>query len=262
MDRGMRLLISLSLRELKELNNVSNYLKGTLSNKIELDISRLARSSDFERFVPLLAIELEDHLRDRVEYIRVAGSIDKDVIDRLLSLIDYLDIDKLILDYENDVEKLYNVVDEAALYGVRVIWRLRHELPIDEAAEIADELAPHRFRVCIDVSGKRSIRDFVRQLLGLGGYIEVIYLDNKSAEKRGLPIFHTEGKINYVKVFKILKCVNYERDLVLKYRRSFYDAYARDIELAESIMGSVGSQVVDSRTKRLVESILREMMNL
>ncbi len=258
----MRLLISLSLRKLKDLEKLEKHIGTLTPSKVELDISKMVTSEDFERFIPLIAVELEDVLKDRVEYIRVSKASEKGVIERLLSLLDYLDVEKIILDYIEDTEKMLNIVDEASLYGVKVVWRVKKDLTIEEAAEIANELAPHKLRICIDVSSKRSIRDFVRQVLGLGGYIEVIYLDNKTTEMRGLPIFHPEGKINYVKVFKVLRCVSYERDLILKYRSSFYDSYMRDIQLAESILSSVGSQVIDSRTKRLVESVLREMMNL
>ncbi|NPB00336.1 MAG: hypothetical protein GXO10_03080 [Crenarchaeota archaeon] len=258
----MRILASLILRKLKDVEKIEKYVKMLHPNKIELDISKMVMSEDFERFIPLLAVELEDLLSDRVEYIRVSKTLEKNIIERLLNLIDYLNVEKLILDHVDELEKMVSIVDEASLYGVKVIWRVRKDLTPEEAAEIANELTPHKLRICIDVSSKRSIRDFVRQVLGLGGYIEVIYLDNKSTEMRGLPIFCTEGRINYVKVFKILRCVGYERDLVLKYRSSYYDSYMRDIQLAESIISSVGSQVVDNRTKRLVESVLREMMNL
>ncbi len=258
----MRILTSLILRKLKDLDTIGRYLSAQSFTKIELDISRLVISDEFEKFIPLIAIELEDVLRDRVEYLRISKVSNKNIIDRVLSLLDYLDIDKIVLDYVKDTDTIYDIVDEASLYGVKVIWNVGPDFTMSDASELANSIVPYKLRLSIDVSSKRSIRDFVRQILGLGGYVEVIYLDNKSSETRGLPIFHPEGKINYVKIFKVLKCVNYEKDLILRYRPSFYDTYTRDLQLAESIISSVGSQVVDRGTKRLVESILREMMNL
>ncbi len=258
----MRLIASLKLRNLEGVKKFEKILEILSNIKFELDLTKFIVSEDFQKFIPLIASEIEDIFRDRISYIKVLKYQSKDVIERLLNLLDYLNVDRVILKVPEDVDHMVDIVDEASRYGVKTVWRFSKIESFETLSDIANSIAPYKLRIAIDVAGRRSVKDFTRELLMSSGYVEVIYLDNKDGSSRGLPIFHTSGKINFVKIFKILKCVGYDRDLVLNYRPRYYLDYVRDIELAESVISSVGSSVVDKFTKKLVEDVMREMMNL
>ncbi len=78
---------------------------------------------DVDKFLPALAVELEDlGLRIgqvRVGYLRRRGGD----AERFMALLDYLNVDSMVARPGiNDVNTLAELLDEASMYGVRVIW--------------------------------------------------------------------------------------------------------------------------------------------
>ncbi len=259
----MRICASIALRSIKDAEKVEPVIRLLENVPLELNITGLVRGSDFDKFLPLLAVELQDLVQtEQVQYIRANVRPERGLVERLLALMDYLDADKLVLPRPEllDVDLMFDIVDEASKYGVKIIWNFSKLESIDLLNEIANEIAPYRLRIATDIATKRSLREFTRKFLEASGYIYVTYFDNKTEGQRGLPIFHERGKINYVKIAKILTCIRYEGDIVLRYRPEYYGYYRSDIDLLSTVLTSVGSQVVDDKTKRFVESVLREIV--
>ncbi len=258
----MRICASIAIRSIRSARRLEPVLRLLENTPLEINITGIVRGADFESFIPLLAVELEDLVNvEQVQYVRTSTRPERGLVERLLSLLDYLNVERLVLSAPEDLDSdlMMDVVDEASRYGIRVIWRLPSAVTVDELNRLADELAPYRLRIAMDVASRRSVREFARSFIEASGYIYVMYLDNKSRRERGLPIFCEKGKINYVKIAKILTCVRYEGDVVLRYRPEYYGHYRGDIDLLSMILSSIGSRVVDEKTKRLVESILRDI---
>ncbi len=259
----MKILISFKLPKLEKVKLFEKMVNYIPNSRIELDITKFVSSEDFTKFIPLIASEIEDYLGDRVEHVKMMSKsyIDSDLIERVLNLLDYLNVSKIVLKIPENIDNMIDIIDTASRYGIKTIWKISKVSSIEELNDIANNISPYRLRLAIDVASRRSVREFTKDLLTTGGYLELIYLDNKTSEERGIPIFSSRGRINFAKIFKILRCVGYDRDLVLNYRPKYYNEYSRDVELAELMLLSIGSKVVDKLTRRLVEDVIREMMN-
>ncbi len=257
----MRICISIRVENTKKLEKLKPILDITESTPVEVNLTQLVKSEDFEKFIPLLAAELEDYLQDRTSHVKVLLPPEPGLIERLLNLLDYLNVERVVLKLPDDTKIMFDTVDEAARYGVKVIWKINKQ-HIQNVNELANEIAPYRLRLAMDVASRKSVKEFTKDMLYAGGYVEVIHVDNKHRTERGLPIFDERGLINYAKIFKVLRCIQYDKDIVLNYRPEYYGYYRRDVDLSYTVLHSLGSSVLDERTKRFIESVLREVMNV
>jgi len=257
----MKICASVAVKSLKEARKLEPLFKLLENVPLELNITGIVRGPDFEKFIPLLAVELEDLVQvDQVQYIRVSTEPQRGIVERVLTLLDYLNVERLVLPRPEpvDTDLMFNIVDEASRYGIKVVWKFPKIESLDTLNEIANELAPYRLRIAADIHVRKSYRKFARKFIEASGYIYVTYFYNRTERELGLPIFHERGLVNYVKIAKILTCIKYEGDIVLRYRPEYYGHYRSDIDLLSTILASVGSQAIDEKTLRFVESVLRE----
>ncbi|MCG2892153.1 MAG: hypothetical protein L7H00_01330 [Vulcanisaeta sp.] len=229
-----------------------------LSTPVELDIRGLP---DLDKFLPLLAVELED-LGLRIEQVRVGYLRRKGDVERLLRLLDYLNVDLMVArPAMRDVESVAEVLDEASMYGIRVTWEFgvgRVLRTPEEVFEFANNVAPHRVRLALHVAREGGLRDFVRRFVELSGYVKTIYFSNKRGGVFGLPIF--DGSIDYLRVTKILQVLRYEDNVVLQYQPSYYSRYATDVEVLSTFMNSLGNEAADRRLIKSLERIVGEVL--
>ncbi len=257
----MRICISIRIESTKKLEKLRPVLELTESTPVEVNLTQLVKTEEFEKFIPLLAAELEDYLQDRTSHVKVLITPEPGIIERLLNLLDYLNVERVVLKLPDSTDVMFDTVDEASRYGVKVVWKMPRS-KIQQVNELANEIAPYRLRLALDVASRRSVREFTRDMLYAGGYVEILHLDNKKSGERGLPIFDEKGLINYAKIFKVLRCIQYDKDVVLNYKPQYYALYRRDVDLSYAVLHSVGSTVLDEKTKRFIESVLKEVMNV
>ncbi|ADN50459.1 hypothetical protein [Vulcanisaeta distributa] len=244
----MELLISVKpIRDLPKLNT-----------QAELDIRGY---SDINKFLPALAVELED-LGLRIGQVRVGYLRRRGDAERFMALLDYLNVDSMVARPGiNDVNTLAELLDEASMYGVRVIWEfgvgdfLRSP---GEVTELASEVSPHRLSLALHVARERGLREFVRRFVELSGYVKAIYFSNKRGGSFGLPIF--EGSIDFLKLLKVLQVLRYDENIVLHYLPSYYGRYGVDLEVLNSFINSLGGGGADRRLIRSIERIVSEVL--
>ncbi|WP_054841686.1 hypothetical protein [Vulcanisaeta distributa] len=247
----MELLISVKpIRDLPKLNT-----------QAELDIRGFP---DVDKFLPALAVELED-LGLRISQVRVGYLRRRGDAERFMALLDYLNVDSMVARPGiNDVNTLAELLDEASMYGVRVIWEfgvggdfLRSP---GEVTELANEVSPHRLSLALHVARERGgLRDFVRRFVELSGYVKAIYFSNKrGGGSFGLPIF--EGSIDFLKLMKVLQVLRYDENVVLHYLPSYYGRYGVDLEVLNSFINSLGGGGADRRLVKSIERIVSEVL--
>ena len=230
-----------------------------LSATAELDVRGFP---DLDKFLPALAVELED-LGLRIGQVRVGYLRRRGDAERFIALLDYLNVDSMVARPGiNDVNALAELLDEASMYGVRVIWEFgvgRFLRDPSEVNEFANEVSPHRLGLALHVARERGLRDFVRRFVELSGYVKAVYLSNKRAGSFGLPIF--EGSIDYLRLMKVLQVLRYDENVVLHYLPSYYGRYNTDLEVLNSFMNSLGGGGADRRLIKSIERIVSEVLN-
>ncbi|WP_243666321.1 sugar phosphate isomerase/epimerase [Vulcanisaeta sp. JCM 16159] len=206
-------------------------------------------------------MELED-LGLRIGQVRVGYLRRRGDAERFMALLDYLNADFMVAKPGiNDANTLAELLDEASMYGVRVIWEfgvgdfLRSP---GEVAELANEVSPHRLGLALHVARERGLRDFVRRFVELSGYVKAIYFSNKRGGSFGLPIF--EGSIDFLKLMKVLQVLRYDENVVLHYLPSYYGRYGVDLEVLNSFINSLGGGGADRRLIRSIERIVTEVL--
>ncbi|GAB6947224.1 hypothetical protein JCM16161A_13540 [Vulcanisaeta sp. JCM 16161] len=192
-----------------------------------------------------------------VGYLRRRGDAE-----RFMALLDYLNVDSMVARPGiNDANTLAELLDEASMYGVRVIWEfgvgdfLRSP---GEVTELANEVSPHRLGLALHVARERGLRDFVRRFVELSGYVKAIYFSNKRGGFFGLPIF--EGSIDFLKLMKVLQVLRYEENIILHYLPSYYGRYGVDLEVLNSFINSLGGGGADRRLVKSIERIVSEVL--
>ncbi|MGC9153944.1 MAG: sugar phosphate isomerase/epimerase family protein [Vulcanisaeta sp.] len=230
-----------------------------LSVQAELDIRGFP---DIDKFLPALAVELED-LGLRVGQVRVGYLRRRGDAERFMMLLDYLNSDSMVARPGiNDVNVLAELLDEASMYGIRVVWEfgvgdfLRSP---GEVVELANEVSPHRLNIALHVARERGLRDFIRRFVELSGYVKAIYFSNKRGGSFGLPIF--DGSIDFLKLMKVLQVLRYDENVVLHYLPSYYGRYGVDLEVLNSFINSLGSGGADKRLIKSIERIVSEVLN-
>ncbi|WP_069806952.1 hypothetical protein [Vulcanisaeta thermophila] len=225
---------------------------------VELDIRDYLRVHGDE-FLPLLAIELEDLGLD-VRQVRVGTLGGRGAVERYLRLLDYLNTEVMVASMGvSDNEGVVDVLDEASMYGVRVIWEFgRKSLNnVDRVFEISREVEPHRLNIALHVARERSLRDFLRNFILMSGYVKVIYYSNKRGGNFGLPVF--DGIIDYLKLTKILQMLKYDESLVLSYSPEYAQRYNEDLEALSTFINSPGD--VDKRLSKALENLMNKIMS-
>ena len=230
-----------------------------LNAQAELDIRGFP---NLDKFLPTLAVDLED-LGLRVGQVRIGYLRRKGDAERFIALIDYLNVDSMVARPGiNDVNALAELLDEASMYGVRIIWEFRvgdFLRSLGEVTELANEVSPHRLSLALHVARERGLRDFIRRFVELSGYVKTIYFSNKRAGTFGLPIF--EGSIDYLKLMKVLQVLRYDENVVLHYLPSYYGRYNTDLEVLNSFMNSLGGGGADRRLIKSIERIVSEVLS-
>jgi len=100
---------------------------------------------NLDEFLPLLAVELED-LGLRIGRVRVGYLGRRGDAERFTRLLDYLNVDSMVArPGANDVYDLAEILDEASMYGIRVIWEFGVGSVLrtpDEVFGLANNVAP------------------------------------------------------------------------------------------------------------------------
>ena len=230
-----------------------------LSATAELDVRGFP---DLDKFLPALAVELED-LGLRIGQVRVGYLRKRGDAERFIALLDYLNVDSMVARPGiSDVNTLAELLDEASMYGVRVIWEFgvgRFLRDSNEVTELANEVSPHRLGLALHAARERGLRDFVRRFVELSGYVKAVYLNNKKAGSFGLPIF--EGSIDYLRLMKVLQVLRYDENVVLHYLPNYYGRDNTDLEVLNSFMNSLGGGGADRRLIKSIERIVSEVLN-
>jgi len=251
----VKFLVSINV---DSIDKVKNVLKGM---DVELNISSIIRSRIIE-FIPKLAIELEDKELN-VKYVKVLtlpkSTKAMDIIDRVLNLLDYLNVKYLILN-PKDKDFIIDVTDTASLYGIKVVWRFSKKFfkDLSDVYEVANLITPKTLKLAIDVSSRRSLKDFTKTILTYMNFVKVVYYNNKSRVEAGLSIFDRSGVIDYLKITKVLNMVRYSEDIILNYKPQYYVNYLRDLDLLKNFIETTGT-IVDERVKGFISKISQEL---
>ncbi len=225
---------------------------------VELDVRGLP---NLDEFLPLLAVELED-LGLRIGQVRVGYLRRRGDAERFTRLLDYLNVDSMVArPGADDVDDLAEILDEASMYGIRVIWEFGVGSVLrtpDEVFGLANNVAPHRVGLALHAAREGGLRDFVRRFVELSGYVKTVYFSNKRGGDFGLPIF--DGSMDYLRLTKILQVLRYEDNVVLHYKPSYYGRYASDVEVLNTFMNSLGNEAADRRLVKSLERIVNEVL--
>ncbi len=250
----MELLVSLKpMRKFKPIELESQEVS------VELDIRGLKQELK-EKFVPLLAVELEE-LGYSVRQVRVGSLSEGNEIERLLDLLDYLNVDVMVVrPRTQNVEILGEILDEASMYGIRVVWEFGYG-PIktpDDVFDTANKLAPHRFNIAMHVAKEKSLKSFLKKYILVSGFVKAIYYSNKKEGVQGLPIM--DGVIDYLKVTKFLQMLKYEERIVLNYSPRHYEKYLADRSLLSTFINSLSGGLPDKDLRRKLEKLVEEAL--
>jgi hypothetical protein len=229
-----------------------------LNVQAELDIRGFP---SVNKFLPTLAVELED-LGLRIGQVKVGYLRRRGDAERLVALLDYLNVNSMVARPGiNDVNTLAELLDEASMYGINIVWEfgvgdfLRSP---GEVTEFANKVSPHRLSLALHVARERGLRDFTRRFVELSGYVKAIYFSNKRGGSFGLPIF--DGLIDFLKLMKVLQVLRYEENIILHYLPSYYGRYGVDLEVLNSFINSLGSGGADRRLVKSIERIVGEVL--
>lgn len=225
---------------------------------VELDIRDYLREHDDE-FLPLLAIELED-LGLNVRQVRIGALSKQGDVERYLRLLDYLNSDVVVANMNvNSGDEVAEILDEASMYGIRIIWEFGRKTLIDvnKVFEISRVVEPHKLSIALHVARERSLRDFLKNFILMSGYVKVIYYSNKRSGNFGLPIF--DGVIDYLKLTKVLQMLRYDDSVVLNYASEYSQRYAEDLETLNTFVNSLSG--VDKKLNRALENLMNNIMN-
>lgn len=259
----MKLSISLKIDRIKELNDKLKNV-ALIETPVEIDLSNKILKEINENFIPLLAVEIED-LGLNVKYIRINKFLKGYELERLLNLVDYLNTQNLIIKPPLDIDSLIETIDTAVMYGIKVILLTGCENTIlqnlDNVNEIANQISPYVLRLAIDITKQKSLKNFIKTYLQTSSYVKVLYYSNKSNLEKGLPIFDEHGKIDYLKITKILSMLKYENDIILRYQPKYYSHYFNDVNTLSTFITSISSSIIDRRLKNVIDRIVNEIVN-
>ncbi len=253
----MNVLVSVSLDSLSQIEEA--LIRRLRSIPVELDLGVLDRSSRYETFVPLLAAEIESFDLDVKRVRAVLSSMSTDSLERALSLLDYLNVDRLTLNMSESLDVMLEALDIASSYGVSIAWHLERVDDLRSVTEMMREALPHKLEVALDASSMTSLSQLIEVLLVLGDHVGEIYLSNRSSRGIGIPIFSEDGVIDYLKVLKALAMLRYDGDITLRYRQEYYKDYEKDFNTVLSTISSVSSGVPDESLKRLINFIAERL---
>ncbi|MFP3156889.1 MAG: hypothetical protein RXO25_02930 [Caldivirga sp.] len=199
------------------------------------------------RSIPELAIELEDYepVAIRVPTPRSVGNLV-----RLLELANYLNVNRVILN--PPISGVVRFLRVAAEYNIVLSWIIKPGINIPTVPP------PHRLSLTVNVPSFRGLRRLFEFVLPNLGSINFMYIHNVKGGKGGYPVMN--GPIDYLKIVRILASLGWDGALVLSYRDEYVGSYKGDVNALRTFIESTGSTVLDKRTIKMLNSIMKRLM--
>ncbi|AEA12722.1 hypothetical protein TUZN_1245 [Thermoproteus uzoniensis 768-20] len=178
-------------------------------------------------------------------------------------IADLLNVRRIFLPPPPTVDDLARVYDEAATYGVEVVWLYgRPPLARPEDVEaVAEAVHPRAARIVYDVVSARSSKEIVKTLVSLQGYMASMYLSNRKG-RRGprLPPFDVDGVINYSDVVQAALLLQWDGQYVLRMAPQFADKLSLQVAVLNEIAETFRSAgKASKKVQRMVAEVLDEI---
>jgi hypothetical protein len=186
-----------------------------------------------------------------------------DDIYRPVLVADLLNVRRIVLPPPPTVEDLARLREEAATYGVEVVW-LYGRPPLARPGDVeavAEAVGPRAARIVYDVVSAASSKEIVKTLVALQGYIALMYLSNRKG-RRGprLPPFDVDGVINYSEVVQAALLLQWEGQYVVRMAPQFADKLPLQVavlnEMAETFRNAGRAS---RKVQRMVAAVFDEI---
>ena len=231
---------------LVEVNPLSAKPEDTSGLWVTLNLVDYVKSR-WGRSIPELAIELEGY---EPVAIRVPTPRNVRNLVRLLELANYLNLNSVILNPPaSGVTRFLRV---AAEYNITLSWVIKPGISIPTVPP------PHRLSLTVNVPSFGGLRRLLEFILPNLGSIHFMYAHNVKGGRGGYPVMN--GPIDYLKIIRILASLGWDGALVLSYRDEYAGSYRSDVNALKTFIESAGAAVLDKRTIRMLNSIMRRLM--
>jgi len=174
-------------------------------------------------------------------------------VDRLLDLVNYLDVNSIILLMPSSSDLMMYALDVAADYGVSIAWFLRDPVNYSPPAAF-----PHPVKIAFSIPSLGSMKSLAKFILLNQSSIKFMFAYNVQNGRGGLPLMGG-GAMDYLIIIKLLAMIGYEDYFVLQYDKQYRSKYLGDIDALETYRDSLGGALADARLVKLLSSALGEV---
>ena len=219
-----------------------------LRAEIVLDLRRIVR----ERWGLMLPLVYPEDVGDiAAAWLPMPGN--GRGIDRLFDLVNYLDVDSIILSMPSRSDLMMYALDVAANYGVSIAWFLR-----DPANYSPPAAFPHPIKIAFSIPSLGSMKSLAKFIVLNQSSIKFMFAHNIQNGRGGFPLMGG-GDMDYLMIIKLLAMIGYEGYFVLRYDKQYRNKYWSDINALETYRDSLGGALADARLVKLLSSALGEV---